>query len=164
MPIYEFYCADCNTIFNFLSKRVDTKTRPQCPRCRKRKLERGVSVFALTGRKGEEKAADDLPIDESKMESAMTELAAQAEGINEDDPRQAAQLMRKFSKMTGLNFGGGMEEALGRLEAGEDPEKVEAEMGDLLEGEEPFATPDAKGRRSAQRRAEPFRDKTLYEM
>jgi len=32
-----------------------------------------------------------------------------------------------------------MEEALGRMEAGEDPETIESEMGDLLEGEEPFA-------------------------
>jgi hypothetical protein len=31
-----------------------------------------------------------------------------------------------------------MEEALARMEAGEDPEQIAADMGDLLEGEDPF--------------------------
>jgi hypothetical protein len=78
-------------------------------------------------------------MDESKLEQAMNILAKEAENINEDDPRQAANLMKKLSDMTGLNLGPGMEEALARMEAGEDPEQIEAEMGDLLEGEDPFS-------------------------
>jgi hypothetical protein len=55
-----------------------------------------------------------------------------------------------------------MEEALKRMEAGEDPEQVEAEMGDLLEQEEPFIIEGKKGR-GVQRRT-PHRDETLYEL
>ena len=77
-------------------------------------------------------------IDESKMEKAMSLLAKEADNVNEDDPKQAADLMRKLTDMTGLTLGPGMEEALARMEAGEDPEKIEAEMGDILEGEDPF--------------------------
>jgi hypothetical protein len=28
MPIYEFYCEDCHTIFNFFSKNVNTTKKP----------------------------------------------------------------------------------------------------------------------------------------
>jgi len=72
------------------------------------------------------------------MGQAMDLLAREAEHMDEDDPKQAANLMRKLTDMTGLKMGSGMEEALTRMEAGEDPEQVEAEMGDILEEEDPF--------------------------
>ena len=82
--------------------------------------------------------------------------------MKEDDPRQAATLMRRLAEMTGLNMGPRMEDALGRLERGEDPEKIEEEMGDLLEGEDPF---DFEAKRKKQtRRPIPTVDDTLYEM
>jgi hypothetical protein len=107
---------------------------------------------------------EDLPFDEGQMEKAMQMLAGEAEKINEDDPRQAAQLMRKLSSMTGLNLGDGMEEALSRMEQGEDPEQIEADMGDLLEGEDPFSFMTKKGRLAATRRRAPFHDETLYDL
>jgi len=161
MPIYEFYCEACNTIFNFFSKRVNTTKRPLCPSCKQKKLSRQMSTFArLTGAK--EEGLDDLPIDEAKMEKAMSLLAREAEGISEDDPRQAANLMRKLSDVAGVGLGPGMEEALKRMEAGEDPEQIEAEMGDLLEQEEPFVIEGKKGGRVKGRT--PLRDETLYEL
>jgi putative FmdB family regulatory protein len=163
MPIYEFYCERCHTIFNFFSRSVNTTKIPICPKCRKQKLSRQVSVFAVTGRAKEEGEMEELPFDESRMEKAMQMLAGEAEKINEDDPRQAAQLMRKLSSMTGLELGENMEEALSRMEQGEDPEQIEADMGDLLEGEDPFLF-KKKGRLAAARRRAPFRDETLYDL
>ena len=107
---------------------------------------------------------DDFPIDESKMEKAMSMLAREADGLNEEDPKQAANLMRKLSDMTGLKLGPGMDEALARMEKGEDPEQLEAEMGNLLENEDPFILPDKKGNRTRIRRREPFKDETLYDL
>ncbi|MCG6911722.1 MAG: zinc ribbon domain-containing protein [Deltaproteobacteria bacterium] len=164
MPIYEFFCQDCNTIFNFFSKTVDTKKRPLCPRCGKRKLTRQVSMFAFTGKATEGGDMDDLPIDESRMEKAMDVLSREVDHIDEDDPRQAANLMRKLTDMTGLKLGPGMSEALERMEKGEDPEQVEAEMGDLLESEDPFVAANAGGRGAAVKRPEPTRDETLYDL
>jgi len=167
MPIYEFYCADCHMLFNFLSKSVNTTKRPQCPRCKKRKLEREISMFAMTSARGEgegEEGMPDLPIDESKMMQAMESLAGDAERISEDDPRQAAQLMRKFSKMTGMGFGDGMEEALSRMESGEDPEAIEAELGDQLENEEPVFEGGPAAKKSRARTKGPTRDPQLYEL
>ena len=163
MPIYEFYCQDCNTIFNFFSRTVNTTKVPNCPKCKQRKLSRQVSLFAVTGRASEDGDMDDLPIDESKMEKAMHMLAGEAENINEDDPRQAARFMRKLTDMTGLELGQGMEEALRRMEKGEDPEQVEAEMGDILESEDPFLMPARKGK-SAGRQQVPLKDETLYDL
>ncbi len=164
MPIYEFYCEDCNTIFNFFSKTVNTTKKPKCPKCKTRELSRQMSAFSFTGKAKEDGDMDDLPFDESKMEKAMQMLAGEAENINEDDPRQAANLMRKLTDMTGLELGSGMQEALKRMEAGEDPDAIEAEMGDLLEEEEPFAMPGKKGIAGARKRPAPTRDETLYDL
>lgn len=164
MPIYEFYCEDCNTIFNFFSRSVNTSKKPKCPKCRTKPLSRRMSAFAVTGRAREEGGDDDLPFDESRMEKAMQTLASEAESINEDNPRQAANLMRKLTDMTGLELGPGMTEALRRMEKGEDPDQIEAEMGDLLEGEDPFQLPGKKGAKTSGRRPAPQRDDTLYDL
>ncbi|MEE4609201.1 MAG: zinc ribbon domain-containing protein [Desulfobacteraceae bacterium] len=163
MPIYEFYCHRCNTIYNFFSRTIDTTAQPRCPRCRQVRLTRQLSAFAVTGRARDGEDTDQLPIDERKMEQAMQALAREAEHINEDDPRQAAALMRKLSHMTGMALGPGMDEAIRRMERGEDPEAVEAEMGDLLESEEPFVLPARKSG-AKTRRPPPRHDETLYEL
>jgi len=162
MPIYEFYCKKCNTVYNFFSRSVNTQKVPHCPKCRTVSLERQMSVFArISGKKDE--VTDNLPpIDEAKMERAMAMLAGEADKIVEDDPRQAAMLMRKLSDATGLNLGPGMEDALSRMERGEDPEKIEEEMGDLLEAEEPFLLEARTSKGS--KRPKPRVDETLYDL
>ena len=163
MPIYEFYCHTCNTIYNFFSKSVNTQKIPTCPKCGSKKLKRKVSIFAtISGRKDEDSGESMPDIDESKMEKAMSMLANEAGRINEDDPRQAAGLMRKLSEATGIQMGAGMEEALSRMERGEDPDKIEEEMGDLLEGEEPFIL-EAKSKAGGKKR-KPKVDETLYDL
>lgn len=163
MPVYEFYCPFCNTIFNFFSRAVNTEKIPACPKCQRDKMQKQVSVFAVTGRANEDSGpGDELPIDETKMEKAMETLATEAGSINEDDPRQAGQLMRKLTNMTGMELSGNMEEALKRLESGENPEKIEADMGDSLENETPFIMPGKK--KGHKEFIKPRRDDTLYEM
>ena len=164
MPIYEFYCENCNTIFNFFSRTVNTRKKPKCPQCKTKTLSRQMSAFAFTGKAKEDSDLDDLPFDESKMEQAMGMLAGEAETMNEDDPRQAANLMRKLTDMTGMKLGAGMEEALARMEKGEDPDKIEEEMGDLLEEEDPFIMPGKKGVKGKTNRPVPKRDETLYDL
>ena len=163
MPIYEFYCRKCNTIYSFFSRTVNTEKIPNCPKCKSVKLKRQMSIFARVSGGKEEAAGDDMPqIDEAKMEKAMAMLAGEADKISEDDPRQAAMLMRKLSDATGMNLGPGMEEALSRMERGEDPEKIEEEMGDLLEGEDPFIF-GAKAQKG-RKKPKPKIDETLYDL
>ena len=167
MPVYEFYCPDCHVIFNFLAKRVNTEKRPVCPRCARPELERQVSLFAISKGRKESEDDDGMPdLDESKMEQAMMAMASEAENMDEDDPRQVARMMRKLYDATGLNLGSGMEEAIRRMEAGEDPDAIEEEMGDLLEDEDPFGGEGAKkGLKGLRRRyLRPEVDETLYEL
>ena len=123
-----------------------------------------MSLFAFTGKAKENGAMEDLPIDESRMEKAMNMLAREAEGIHEDDPKQAANLMRRLSDMTGLKLGPGMDEALQRMEMGEDPEQVEAELGDVLENEDPFILSAKKGEGAKGKFRDPDRDDRLYDL
>ncbi len=162
MPIYEFYCADCHTVFSFLSRSVNTRKRPNCPRCKKRRLVRQASAFAVGS--GRTETQDALGgADEDRIEQALSGLARDAEGIDENDPRAMARLMQRFYDESGARMGAGMEEALQRLESGEDPDQIEEQMGDLLDGEDPFSL--ASIRRAARdRRRPPRQDPELYEL
>ena len=160
MPIYEFYCQNCHVIFNFFSATVNTEKRPLCPKCKKKRLERQMSTFSTLRSRGQEEEGPLPDMDETKVAHAMDLLAKEAEHMDENDPRQAANLMRKLTDMTGLNLGPGMEEALRRMEKGEDPEQIEAEMGDLLEEEEPFSLKEKPSR--TLRKRPPKVDEKLY--
>lgn len=178
MPIYEFYCRRCHRVMSFLSRGVDTSTTPACPHCGQREMTRRASAFAISkGRKEEPKpeAPPGPDIDEARLEKAMASLAGDLESLDENDPKQGAQLMRRLFSATGMPIQGGMAEALKRMEAGEDPEKIEEEMGDVLD-QDPFGgllggegaekDPDdaRKGLGRLRRMLPPAHDPELYEM
>ena len=74
-------------------------------------------------------------------------------------------MMRKLFDASGLSMGSGMEEAIRRMEAGEDPDQIEAEMGDILEQEDPFAArPKGTVKDLRRRYLPPSVDKTLYDL
>jgi putative FmdB family regulatory protein len=160
MPVYEFYCSDCHTIFNFLSRRVNTDKRPDCPRCGRSQLERQVSQFAFSRGRTEEPVEGMPDLDEARMEQAIQSMAGEMEGLDENDPRQMARFMRKLTEATGMSLGTGLEEAMRRLESGEDLEKIEDEMGDLFDGENPFSREGMKGLK--KKFIPPSHDDTLY--
>jgi putative FmdB family regulatory protein len=167
VPIYEFYCRDCHTIYSFLSRSVDTKTVPKCPKGKKHKLSRQMSRFAISRGRGdsEQDGGDDFDFDDEKMEQAMMQMAGELEGADEEDPRAMAHMMRKLMQTTGMNMGEGMEEAVRRMEAGEDPDKIEEELGDILENEDPFSTGETKLKGMVRRMTEaPNEDPEIYDM
>ncbi|WP_136808403.1 FmdB family zinc ribbon protein [Desulfosediminicola flagellatus] len=162
MPIYEFYCKQCNIIFNFFSSRIDTTTSPDCPKCSEKNLPRQISRFATIRSGGKDSADDMAGLDEAAMERAFESLMRDADKVNEDDPRQMASLMRKFTAKAGLNLGDAMEEAISRMEAGEDPDQVEQEMGDLLDQDDLSLNALSKKVKSVS--SEPVRDEKLYKL
>jgi len=178
MPIYEFYCRHCHRVMSFLSRTVDTGKTPACPRCGREDLARRASAFAISkGRKEEPKPEAPLgpDIDEGRLEKAMEGLAGEMDSIDENDPKQGAHLMRKLFAATGMSVGSGMEEALKRMEAGEDPEKIEEEMGDVFdegplggllgaEGAEKGPEGAKKNLGRLRRMLPPTHDPELYEM
>ncbi len=166
MPVYEFYCSACNTLFNFLSPRIDTATCPACPRCGRPELERRPARFSTLKHSGDEEPDPLDELDDARMAGAMESLADELAGAEDsEDPRQLGRLMRRFGEVSGLAVGPKMEEMIRRLEAGEDPDAVEDEMGDEFgekgEGlEEMFQLRKAVGRR----RRRPRVDENLYFM
>jgi len=59
-----------------------------------------------------------------------------------------------------MDLGTGAEEAIRRLEAGEDPDRIEEEMGHLFDADNPFAREGVRGLK--RRLRAPERDETLY--
>jgi putative FmdB family regulatory protein len=163
MPIYEFYCPDCHTIFSFFSPRPDPAAQPGCPRCGRPELARQPSRFATLRHRGEEEPDALDALDDAKMEGAMESLMREMDGLeNEDDPRAMARMMRRFSEVSGLEMGERMEEMVARMEAGEDPESLEQEMDETLDDDsldELFQLRKAARERRARR---PRVDDELY--
>jgi len=157
MPIYEFACPKCRKIFSFLSKRVNPAHSPACPQCGRKKLSKEISRFAFTKGVGEPVTApagaesDGPPMpemDERKMERVMAEMERDMGHLDENNPRHMAHMMKKMKDLLPPGtMPKEMDIAIKRLEAGEDPEKIEADMGDvfgdLMGGEE--GGPGGKG-------------------
>jgi hypothetical protein len=65
----------------------------------------------------------------------MAEMERDMEHLDENNPRHMAHMMRKMKDlMPSGAIPKEFETAIKRLEAGEDPEKIEADMGDVLGG------------------------------
>jgi putative FmdB family regulatory protein len=179
MPIYEFYCRHCHRVMSFLSRAVNTERTPACPHCGRTDLFRRASAFAISKGRTEEPKPEAPPLpglDEARLEKAMESLAGDLDSLDENDPKQGAQLMRRLFSATGMPIKGEMAEALRRMESGEDPEKIEEEMGDVLE-QDPFGgllggegedaagdDPARKGLGRLRRMLPPTHDTELYEM
>jgi len=139
MPIYEYACPKCRVIFNFLSKRINPDRLPVCPKCGNKKMAKQVTRFAMSRGLKEPLASSaeggpPMPdFEDPRVEQAMMELERDMEHMDENNPRHMARMMRKMKDlMPAGSVPKDLETAIKRLEAGEDPEKIEAEMGDLL--------------------------------
>src|SRR5439155_2958692 len=72
-------------------------------------------------------------LDDSRVARAMAEMERDMVHMDESNPKHLAHMMRKMKDV--LPPGAMPKEldvAIKRLEAGEDPEKIEADMGDML--------------------------------
>lgn len=108
MPVYEYRCLTCRRKVSVLVRSVSAPVQAVCDRCGGRDLVRLVSTFAV-GRSA--RGGDD--------ESAMDDALA---GVDESDPRGLARAVRRIGEETGEDMGSEFNEAVDRLEAGEDPE------------------------------------------
>ena len=167
MPIYEYACPDCRKIFSFLSRRLKSRRKPVCPQCGNKKLVKEVSQFAALKGAAEPKAGADGPpmpdLDSPKMERFMREMERDMGHLDENNPKHMAHMMRKMQEaMPADMMPKEMNEAIRRLESGEDPEKIEEDMGEVFDqfmGEE-----EGPGGRGGMGSGGYSRDGGLYDM
>ncbi|MCS7337748.1 MAG: zinc ribbon domain-containing protein [Verrucomicrobiae bacterium] len=142
MPIYEFACPKCRRIYSFLSKRVNPDRLPTCPKCGNKDMVKQISRFSTLKRVPEPKSSGEsgegpeppIPdIDEARAERVIRELERDIEHLDENNPRHIAYMMKKMKEiMPPDSVPKELDVAIKRLEAGEDPEKVEEDMGEVL--------------------------------
>ena len=131
MPIFEYQCEKCRKVASFLVRSMASHQPPACPKCGHAKMNKLLSRFAaVSGSKSESAGGDSMgPAPEGMPDMSMLE------GIDENDPRSMGRVMRRMAEETGEQMPPEMDEMCRRLESGEDPEKIEQDMGDLM-GEE----------------------------
>ena len=161
MPIYEYACPKCRKIFSFLARRLKATRKPACPQCGSKKLEKEVSRFApLKGTS--ETGGDDAPdFDAPRMDRVMREMEKDMAHLDENNPKHMAHMMRKMQKaLPDDMMPKEMNDAIRRLESGEDPDKIEEDMGEIFDQ---FMGPDESGSPSGSS-ASYTRDSGLYDL
>jgi len=93
----------------------------RCPHCEGARLRRLVSRVAV------------LKSEDSRIEN-MADPALMS-GLESEDPKALASFMRQMSSEMGEPLDPEMNEVIGRLEAGESPDAIEASMPELGDGD-----------------------------
>lgn len=176
MPIYEFSCAECRTVFSFFSRRVNTTDIPKCPRC-SRPLSKNVSLFsARTGGKsedpfglGDDGLDEDFPNvpdfdpNDERVARAIGEMGSRLDRLDPSNPAEAARTIREFSEKSGVKLNDRLMAAVGRLAAGDASDGAAQELADAFESGHILEELRKAG--AARGDGAPFeRDPTLYDM
>lgn len=192
MPIYEYFCPENNRIYQFYAKTIaQAQSTPKCPDNPAFTMVKMMSGFAIGGalRKSARETPPDsssgarpeappgvggmdapgagdapggnLP-DDPRMQAAFAELEREMGALDENDPRAMGRMMRRMSEVTGEPFEDEMEEMVRKLEEGQDPDKLEAELGDMM-GEEEGGEGDEYGGYGGGYSQPPSRDPNLYD-
>ena len=105
-------------------------------------MSKQVSRFAMSkglkepvsGGEGPGEGGPPMPdFDDPRLARAMAEMERDLEHLDENNPRHLARMMKKMKDL--MPAGSATKEldtAIKRLEAGEDPEKIEADLGDVF--------------------------------
>ncbi len=118
MPSYDFRCNACGRRFVLTYKTYAEydAARHTCPHCGSSELTRLISRVAIakSARWGAGSGDDPAFLDE----------------LEHNDPRALGRMLREITEETGEDLGPEFDEVVTRLERGEDPEKIEADLPD----------------------------------
>ena len=140
MPIYEYYCPDNHTVYQFYAKTLaQGQTIPKCPDNPAFRMQRTISAFAITkgGRSDEPPPVTDGGGDDAedpRLDAAMEAMESEFANIDENDPKAMGRMMRRMAELTGESLDGEMEEVVRKLEEGADPDALEEQLGRVGEG------------------------------
>jgi len=113
MPIYEYYCSDCNNEVSilFLSFSEASNSSPTCPQCEKNTLERILSQVSIS---------------QNIQETVTTTKSVKNSDL--EDPKSLAKEMDRATSNKKADYGEDFKEVKGRLEKGETPVSIETKM------------------------------------
>jgi putative FmdB family regulatory protein len=113
MPIYEYYCSECNNEVSilFLSFSEASNSTPNCPKCKNNNLERILSQVSIS----------------QNIQEALTTTKTVANSDLED-PKSLAKEMERATSNKKADYGEDFKEVKGRLEKGETPVSIETKM------------------------------------
>ncbi len=148
MPVYDFFCEACNTLFSFYSKTVRSSADcPVCPRCggclRKR-----VTAFSVVDRSRSKRSLENLPFNQQRLVDGMKKFRAEHARLRDENPARAEAMMKKFSRW------------LGGVHLEEDRKRA---MQRVLESSETDAQKIEQLESLTRASDEPERDERLYE-
>lgn len=139
MPIYDYNCPDCGRKVNVFFRSIgaaEAAAEVVCPRCGGKNLRRraarvrvmrhvaGASVGTLAD---DDDIDSDEPLDDFGGMGGMEQMMA---GVDENDPRSIARFARQMQAQAGEDIDPEMDNALTRIERGEDPDKVLEDFGE----------------------------------
>ena len=122
-----------------------------CPQCGNQQLVKEVSRFAMLkgeaepqtgGERG--KDIEGMPdFEDPRVQRAVRDMERDMAHFDENNPKHMAHMMRKMRDVLPADMmPKEMNDAIRRLEAGEDPDKIEEDMGELFDQ---FMDPDGEG-------------------
>jgi putative FmdB family regulatory protein len=118
MPTYDYLCRDCGNHNSIYQAYEEYGVVPVvCRYCSSEKLERIIGRIRVARS------------EESRIES-LADPSAWGD-FDESDPRSMAKMMRKMGNEMGEEIPPEFDEAIDRLEAGENPDEIEKSMPDL---------------------------------
>ena len=118
MPMYDYRCRDCGKRASIYQTYEEYGSQPvRCPHCGSGELERLIQRVRVA--RSEESRLD-----------ALGEASDWGD-MDESDPRAMARMMRKMGSELGEEMPPEFDEVVGRLEAGESPDDIEASLPDL---------------------------------
>jgi len=119
MPNYPYRCLDCKKRFEIYMTYSEYGTLPvACPHCNSANVQRRISRIRIA-------RSEDSRLEDMSDTDDFSGL--------EDDPRALGKMMRKMSSEMGEEMEPEFDEVIGRLEAGQSPEEIEAAIPDLGE-------------------------------
>ena len=131
MPIYEYRCAQCGRKESKFWRSLSSVDEAQlaCSKCGSPRMGRLVSRVRVVRGGGGGSDNEAAPGPDGDLDAS---LMREMESLDESDPRALGRFMRKMAAQTGEELGDEFNEVVGRLEKGEDPDKIEQNMGDLF--------------------------------
>ena len=101
MPLYEYYCKPCHTIFSFLSRTANVSKQPACPRCGG-ELQKQVSSFAFSQKM---RGTESLPFAAKQAENGVKKVKGEIDRLkSEASPQRAEQFKKNFERWSGVKL------------------------------------------------------------